>query len=129
MSCPCNCQKIRCLNAPCESTPEAFLVIGNVAAEDVTVYIKNETSGRTEKINSTIDYTGLVAIDMAQIPGFFHPNADYVLWVTEQNLDIMELLLVEINSVNYDCFRLTFIRTFVEDELEVLPIQYLEPEI
>lgn len=129
MSCPCNCQKVRCLNSPCESTEEAFLVIGNVGPSDVTVYIRNETSGRTEKINSTIDYTGLVAIDMAQIPGFFHPNADYILWVTEQNLDIMETLSVEINSIEYTCFRLTFIRTFVEDELEVLDIQYLEPEI
>lgn len=130
MNCLTDCQQCKCLNAPCFGLEDVVLVIGFVDQDDqVNIYITNNSSGRTELWVVQPEAYGVISINMADKPGFFHPNADYTAWVTAIDDDMMATVDITIDAIAYTCLRFSFERSFNNDQLSTLEVQYLEPNL
>lgn len=111
--CISNATKAKCLLAPNSCAEHAYIVIGTMPANstDYWVYIYDESRDKLKRIEATSSNTGVLTIDLAvNSPRFFHPYANYYLWVTSVNADISDKEDITIATVEYQTLKLEFSR-------------------
>lgn len=113
------------------------LVIGTLAPNtNYWVYVYKEEIDKLKRVQVTSNGAGLLTINMFSFPNtYFRPYAVYYLWVTAVNDNVSDQQQVDINSVDYTCFKLEFIRatsynaTDRQDYDVVTTTQTIEPII
>lgn len=109
------------------------LVLGNIFFPDMPVFIfvENLTTGYIHRQEATTSPGGIITLDLSKPdPSFYNPDNNYGVWVTLQVANVNEKEPIEIDSISYDCFQLSFSPFYDEDDNSVLyNSQTLEPII
>lgn len=126
MICVTDCIEAKCLIQPSNCSTVADLYIGDLAAGDYTVYIYNETIGKTYAADYTVGGYGTLDISLLDFPNIFNPHGVYYLWVTALDANMSEQELIDNGGTDYSCFILTFERVFVNGVVECPENQAIE---
>jgi len=96
---------------------------------DVYISIEDTSTGKQFRQEATSSATGQVDLDLTQPDAYtFRPNADYDVWVWLQTGDISDAQTITNNLLEYECFKLRFVRTvggsntFVTDSSQVVEV-------
>lgn len=77
---------------------------------DVSIYIKNNVTGRIQKVDTTSDGSGEVTLNLINPDkAFYSQNFDYELWITLKDESINDKLDITIGYAVNDCFILRFV--------------------
>lgn len=137
MICLNNYTLVKDLISPEPSATTQNLVIGTLANNTTYwIYVYKEEVGKLKRIQATTNGSGLLTINLASFPNrFIRPYAVYYLWVTDVNSNVESREDITINTVDYQCFKMEFIRvqsynsTDQQDYDVVTTTQTIEPII
>lgn len=113
-------------------SPGGTLVLGTISDTDTDVYIwaENTATGVKNRQEATSSGAGLVTMDLTDPKtSFYHDNATYEIWVTDQTEDVSDALTLTIGSQTTECISVRFERslsptgTFQTDTAQTIELQ------